>query len=141
MHKTFTHFLARSLVLLEDELPGIYAEVARRVGEREVLCRVDDDAIVIVGDRRRLRLRREAKDPAVSVLTTKRVIADVALARITLEDALWEDRIVLRGSLGDLVAFHDALLAYLGGAVRCPSFPDLLDEYLKPRSTARRSAA
>jgi hypothetical protein len=139
--KTFTHFLARSLVLLEDELPRIYAEVARSVGDREVRCRVDEDEISVFGDGTRLRLARETRQPAVRVVAKRQVIVDVVLARTTLQDALWEDRIVLLGSLDDLVAFHDALMAYVGGAVRCPSFPELLDEYLKPQAAARRSAA
>jgi hypothetical protein len=33
------------------------------------------------------------------------------------------------GSSDDLAAFHEGFLLYLRGAVRCPSFPPLLERF------------
>jgi hypothetical protein len=130
VHRTFTHFLARSLTLFEDEQPRIYAEIAARVGIREVRCDVDGDLITIRGDGSRLHLTRAVDAPAVRIRTSREVILALIDAETTLQDALWDDRILLKGLLPDLLAFHDGLMAFLHGAVRCPSFPDLLQEYL-----------
>ncbi|HVU05077.1 MAG TPA: hypothetical protein VHE30_25180 [Polyangiaceae bacterium] len=130
MPSSFTAFLARSLVLFEDELPVVYREIARRVGDREVSCAVDAERITIRSDGLRLRLTRDVAAPVVFLRTSRDVIADLLHARTTLAEAVWADRILLRGDLSDLIHFHDGLMAYLAGAVRCPSFPELLDEYL-----------
>jgi hypothetical protein len=48
---------------------------------------------------------------------------------VSLLDAVLEERIVMLGSVPDICAFHDGLMAYLHGAVRCRSFPELLRRY------------
>ena len=39
------------------------------------------------------------------------------------------DAILLRGTTEDLAAFHDGLVTYVSGAVRCLSFPLVLDRF------------
>jgi hypothetical protein len=138
---SFTHFLARSLVLFEDELPALYREIARRVGVREVRCHVDFDRVTIFSDGRRLHLSRRVEAPVVQLSTSRQVIVDLVHAKATLKDALWDDRILLRGNLDDLLAFHDGLMAYLQGSVRCPSFPELLEQYLEVDSARQAEAS
>jgi len=79
----------------------------------------------------------------VEVGLDKPILLDLVDGRVTLEDALLEERLRLRGSLDALVEFDEALYIYLGGAVRCPSFPELYAEYrdgggARPREDARR---
>jgi hypothetical protein len=130
VHRSFTPFLARALTLFEDEVPAVYRELARRVATREVRCDIDGDRITIRCDGHRLRLERRSVSPAVYIRTSRDVIVDLVEGGTSLMDAVWEERIFLRGELEDLVAFHDGLAAFLSGAVRCPAFPELLDDYL-----------
>jgi hypothetical protein len=64
------------------------------------------------------------------VISDRQAILDVVDGAVTLERAVLEDRIVLLGSVPDLVRFHDGLRIYLSGAVRAPGFAILLDEYV-----------
>jgi hypothetical protein len=127
----FTRFLARSLALLEDELPSVHAEIARRLGLRDVGVDVEGETLVIRSDGQRLEIVLEAHgDEPVFIRTDHAVISGLIQGAFGLLDAVWDERIVLEGRVDDLVAFHDGLMAYLHGAVRAPGFTDLLDAYL-----------
>ncbi len=54
-------------------------------------------------------------------------------ARDTLMSAVLADRLVLRGATRDVLAFHDGLIAYVHGAVRARSFPELLRQFRQRR--------
>jgi hypothetical protein len=85
------------------------------------------------------RVTAEARAPAVECRTTRRAILDLVDARTTLMAAVVADRVWLRGSVEDLLAFHDGLMVYLGGAVRSPSFPWLLRQFRAAAPGARRN--
>lgn len=65
----------------------------------------------------------------VEVVTDRTAVLDVIGARRSLLEAVAEDRLFLRGSPAELLRFHDALQAYVAGAVRSRSFPSLLSRY------------
>ena len=48
---------------------------------------------------------------------------------LSLEDALRQDGLELRGDLRHVIDFFDGLLIYLRGGIRCPSFPQLLADF------------
>lgn len=128
----FAGFLARSLASMRRELPWIFARLCARLCPRELRVEVDGEVIWIrcePGDVRLMAAPGPATGPAVEARTSRQAILDLAGGRVTLLDALLEERLALRGSVGDVVAFHDGLLIYLHGAVRDPSFPDLLRRF------------
>ena len=128
---SFVAFLARSLSLLEAELPQIATRVAASVGARNVACQIDDERFGIVSDGKCLRvITQPAAKSEVEIATTRAVIRTLLEGETTLEDALWNERILLKGELDDILAFNDGLHVYLCGAVRSPSFPDLMSDYL-----------
>lgn len=130
---SFLGFLARSLALLEAELPQVAGRVAEAVGPRNVSCVIGDERFTIQSDGRRLRLSRDLSEKCqVEIATTRAVIRALLEGETTLEDALWQERILLKGGLEDILAFNDGLHFYLCGAVRSPSFPDLMSDYLRP---------
>ncbi len=67
--------------------------------------------------------------PTVELTTTRRAILQVIDAQMTLTQAVLSDAILLKGQADDLAVFHDGLMTYVRGAVRCPSFPPLLDTF------------
>jgi len=103
--------------------------MCRALGTREVLIEVDGEVTVVVCEGEGVRLAATAVAPAVECRTTRAAILDLVDARTTLAGAVMDDQVWLRGSVEDLVAFHDGLMAYLGGAVRSPGFPWLLREF------------
>jgi hypothetical protein len=61
--------------------------------------------------------------------STRATILGVIDGETTARRAVLDERLLMRGRLDDVVAFHDALVAYVHGAVRAPSFPRLLRAY------------
>lgn len=126
---SFASFLTRSLGLLERELPWGYAAVCRALGAREVLIEVDGERTPVVCTGSGLRVEKVSKAPVVECRTSRCAIVDLVDARMTLVEAVERERVWLCGTVDDLLAFHDGLMAYLGGAVRSPSFVGLLGEF------------
>jgi hypothetical protein len=124
----FRDFLDESLCAIEREAPAAYAQLCRHLAPREVLLRVDEEEITVRFGRGRAALD-VPQHPAVRVAVTTPAILDVIDARYSLLDAVLEGAMVLQGRLDDLLAFHDGLLAYVHGAVRAPSLPDLLTRF------------
>jgi len=126
----FRGFLERSLACLSHEAPLAYARTCETLASRAIRADVDGEVVPVRFTRERARvLDEEPARAAVSLRTSRRAILDLLDARCTLVEAVLDDRFFLAGAPDDLVAFHDGFTAYLHGAVRSPSLPDLLAEY------------
>jgi hypothetical protein len=128
--RSFFHFLRSSLGLLERDLPSGYAVVCARLGKREVAVDVDGEASSLSCDGRRVVVLEAPRTPVARAVSTRAALTDLLAARTTLLDAALADRVLLVGALSDLIAFHGALVAYFSAAVRCPSFPALLEDFM-----------
>jgi len=102
------------------------------LGTRVVHLMVDDDHAVVRWHNGAARVS-EALPPdtiaTVTLRTQRSVVMALADGDDTLLDAVRAGRIVLRGAVRDLAAFHDALMAFLQGAVRAPSFVPTLEAF------------
>ncbi|WP_437968043.1 hypothetical protein WMF04_01520 [Sorangium sp. So ce260] len=125
--------LAESFAALAAELPEAHARVAARLAGLPVAIRVDGERFVVEGDGGAARVRaagaEEEPAAAVRVATSRRAILDVIDARRSLAEAVLADEVEVAGALERLVAAREALIAYVHGAVRCPSFPALLERF------------
>jgi hypothetical protein len=108
------------------------------LGTREVLIEVDGERTAVTSTKSAARVEAAPRAPVVECRTTRSAILDMVDARMTLVDAVLSERVWLCGGVEDLLAFHDGLMTYLGGAVRCPSFPWLLREFRAAASGRRR---
>jgi len=123
----FAGFLRQSLALLAAESPVHLAAMASAFRARQVRIMIDDEAAVqLTSDGRALRFSPEAVDAAVEVSFSSRDLLRVLGGDETLDDAIIEGRVAVRGRCPDVLAFDEALRAWLHGAVRSPSFPSLL---------------
>lgn len=127
--RSFRDFLASSFALLAREVPAAYTQMCRQLAPREVILRVDRETVALVFSRDDVHIAPHSSHPHVEIETTRATVLSVIDAEATLTEAVFDDRLLLRGRLEDLVAFHDALLTYVQGAVRTPSFPALLRRY------------
>lgn len=125
----FRSHLARALDLLRRELPRAYRRVVDELGGREVGLRIGAEEVSVRFVEGLPVLGRSGGAPRVILATEAREILALADAERSVLGAILEDRVLLRGALPDLLAFHDALHVFLHGAVRCPSFDQLLDEF------------
>ncbi|WP_437335482.1 hypothetical protein WME98_25045 [Sorangium sp. So ce296] len=124
--------LAESFAALAAELPEAHARVSARLAGRAVAIRVDGERFVVEADGGAPQVRAAGADEeaaAVRVATSRRAILDVLDARRSLAEAVLADEVEVVGALERLVEAREALLAYVHGAVRCPSFPALLERF------------
>jgi hypothetical protein len=117
--------------LLQDELPWAHRAVSDRLGGRAVLLEVDGETVWVGSAPGRLELRLRPEPASVVLTTSRAAIGSLIRGDDTLLDAVLCSKVELAGTVDDLVAFDAALMAYLHGAVRCPPFADLCDEYLR----------
>lgn len=125
----FGAFLQRSLALLAREAPAAEHRLAHALGANVVTFRVDGAPVAVRVEEGRPRVAGAREPGHTEVATDPHTILDLVDAKLTLLEALTSERFRLRGSLDAVTGFDAALLAYLDGAVRCPSFPALLDEF------------
>lgn len=116
-------------MLLRREVPQAYAQMCRQFAPRVVVLHVDGEVVPVVFSHHDAHFVEMQSDHHVEVRTTKRGILSVVDAESTMMEAVLDERLMLRGSPDDLLAFHDGFLMYVHGAVRAPSFPSLLDAY------------
>ncbi len=107
----------------------MYARMCAELAPREVALDVGGEVVAVAFDDRGHRALPSPVAPRVELATTRAAILDLLDGRITLLDAVLADRIVLRGGLDDVIAFHDGLMTYLHGAVRSFAMPGLLRSY------------
>lgn len=122
-------FVRRALEVLRNEAPIVYMQMSAELGRRAVTLLVDGQAVYARAWVFRVDLPTRLTSPEVSLRTTSRSILDVLNAHTTLEQAVARGTVQLVGSTSDLAACYHALLTFARGAVRCPSFPALLDEF------------
>lgn len=71
------------------------------------------------------------------LLTDWQTVLDMADAKLTIYTAVLSGRLELFGGVNELSRLYAALQTYLRGAVRCVSFPNLLDEVRKTHTAAQ----
>ncbi len=126
---SFRAFLADSFAILTREMAPAYAELCRRMQPHEALLVVGGESVAVRFTPDRAELLPRSNSPSVEVRTERDVILDLVDARSSLHQAIMSERLLLFGSPDDLLRFHDGLNAYLHGAVRAPSFPQLLQGF------------
>lgn len=117
--------LRASLACLWRESPAHHGALCRRLAGRAVALRLDDEILELRGEDGEVRVTTP-RGATCRVRTTRTTILAVLDGRRTLLDAVVAEEVAIGGPLDDLLALHEALVEYVHGAVRAPSFPSLL---------------
>jgi len=125
----FASFLERAMGLIAREKAAVYRRVCQHLAEARIRLVVDGDVVAPRFDARGFALGEPCEDPEIALESDRATILAVLDGELTLDEAVWGERIALRGALDDLALFLEALVLVVGGAVRCPSFPELLVDY------------
>ena len=138
---SFSAFLTRSLDVLRAECPDAYDAVCARLGDRTVSISVDGEEVAVSSLRGTLRIRGSVPRVAATAISSRTTLLQLLDGQRGLTDAIVSDDVRLVGPLEDLVAFYEGLLQYFVGAVRCPSFASLLDDFISDCDGPRVSLA
>jgi hypothetical protein len=133
-----SQFIAQSLDVLRREHPEAYLTLCQRMAGREVLIYIDGEAVRLAFSAHEASLPADLQRPGVTMRTSRLTLLDVIDGQLSLERAVYEAAIELQGHVTDLSAFYDGVGIYVRGAVRCPSFPFLLERYRRqaPQATS-----
>ena len=118
-----------SLATLRRECPRAYDLLCDLLAPREVLVQIDDETAVLNFGADAVTVSLAPHNPHVRFSLSRQTILDLLDARLTLIEALLSGELLLQGDIDDLARFHEGLMTYLQGGVRCPSFPALLDRF------------
>ena len=66
--------------------------------------------------------------PCVRIRTTRTCLSELIDGERSMEEAIWEERIQIKGAVEDLLALSDGFACWLKGAVRSPAAERVLQE-------------
>ena len=136
MNDSFAALVQRSLEVLRCEQPDAFAALASRLRDRRLRFVIDARPLDLSSDGKNVTVGPPGDSAIAELEPARRPLVDLLRGRTNLLDELARERIGLTGSAAALWELHEALLDYLRGAVRCPSFPSLLSEFENgPRGT------
>lgn len=120
--------MERSLAALRREHPEAHGRFCRHLAGTTVALRIDGEAMTLSFDETEATLRRGVGAAPVEFTATCAALLDLVRGRLSLHDAIRAGRADLRGAVPALARFDEALMLYLHGAVRSPTFPALVRE-------------
>lgn len=129
--RSLTSFLRTSFQILRREHAQAFAAMVRALGRGRLYLQVDDEAIVLRFGQGTPQVwpahGRDRRPPLVQ--TSRRAILQLADGELTVLDAVRARELEVLASPEDLLRLERSLGFYLRGAVRCPSFPALLEQF------------
>lgn len=125
----FSSFLKRSLDVLAREAPRAASALCEQLSRTALRVSVDGERMSLVVVCGRLRVFAVQDLGETSLSTRRATLVALLDGRQSLLDAVLDGGLELRGAVADLLVVDEALRTYLHGAVRSPSFPELLREF------------
>lgn len=125
--RAFADYLRESLGQIEAGLPRVYARLVASLSALRILIDVNGEVVGIRVEGARIAIVDALANATITARTTRAEIVALADGARTLEEAVFEDRVLLWGSVEDLLLGLDALMIYLNGAARCPELSRLMD--------------
>lgn len=119
--------LAESFAILEHEVPDAYEMMCDRLDGYRVGIRVDDEQFVAEFADGRARVLQNVESSYVQIATSRAAILAVLDGEVSLLNSVLGDEVQAKASLDDLITVNSGLAMYVKGAVRCPSFPALVE--------------
>jgi hypothetical protein len=136
--------LNESLSVLQREQPASYGRLCESLAGLRIEICVDDERMSVAFEPGGHRVAGQiaAPEPAAGARFTasRGAVLDVLDGRISLAAAVLTSRLEAYAPLRRLLELHDALLLYVNAAVRCRSFPALLDRFRAGAEAAERFA-
>lgn len=122
-----------ALQVLRAEHPEAFAALKRALGRAEIYLHMNDGETLLLRCGRALQVwSAPERDPCPpAILTSRHTILRLLDGELTILEAVYQGDLEVFASPEDLLRLEQALGFYLRGAVRCPSFPGLLERFRK----------
>lgn len=124
----FADLVGRSLEILAREYPLAHRRLRERLSAMTVNLVIDDEPFGLSFTRSAVTVGAAHEGASANLRSSRRALVDLLEGREALIDAILAGRVDLIGAAEPLGRFHEGLLDYLRGAIRCPSFPRLLED-------------
>jgi hypothetical protein len=129
--------LLESFAVIRAELSPAFGLLLTALARQTIRIEVDDEMLEVRVDGDELCVASTVfGSPSARVATELATILDVLDARVSLRDAVLENRLRVVAELASVEVLHEALLLYTHAAVRCPSFPELLERLRMPEPSS-----
>lgn len=125
----FFTFLRTSLSHIAAEEPNAHRALTAAIGSMRARLVADGVARVIRFDFPDWKIYAGASGADLDVAFDRQVIMDLVDGRLTLADAIYQERLCMRGRVETIERFHGALLIYLEALIRTPGAPAMLESY------------
>jgi len=129
---------------LKREHLASYARLCEKLASLRIEIRIDGECLIAAFEPGGHRVAGESTAAQTAAgarfRASRDAVLDVLDGRINLAEAVMTGRLEAYAPLAHLLELHDALLLYVNAAVRCPSFPALLDRFRAGDPAVRRSA-
>jgi hypothetical protein len=131
----FFDYLGRSLEVLEAGMPSAYQAVCAAAGELSARL-IANGRVRVLSFQGRVPVLEQDRAADVEVVFDNQVLLELIDGEISLEDALFLDRLQIRGLPAAVERLHTALMLYLNGAVRVSGCLALLRCFREARFVA-----
>jgi hypothetical protein len=125
----FFVFLRKSLSCIADEEPDAHRALTAAMGSMRARLVADGVARIILFDPPDWKIYAGPSEADLEVAFDRQIIMDLIDGRLTMEDAIYQERLRMRGSVETIERFHGALLIYLEGLIRTPGAAVMLESY------------
>jgi hypothetical protein len=136
--------LDESFTVLRREVPEAHRRMCAELEGAGVAIRVNDESVIVACDGTGMRVDEWSgrEHPSAEIRTSRKAILQVLNGKLAMANAVLTDAVRARASLETLVRLNRGLALYVHGAVRAPSFPELLKRFEtgpRPSPARRRS--
>jgi hypothetical protein len=121
--------LEEALSVVAAEAPAQFAAMRAQLGTRAALIRVGSSPalrVCVAHDPPWVeRATDEGARAAIELALSETALSRLLRGRSSIEEAILNESLSVRGEVADLLAFFEGLAAWLHGALRSPSLPTL----------------
>jgi hypothetical protein len=125
-------FFQVSLQALRQECPEAYQGICGLLAGKDLLVVLDGEPAVRLQFFAHEIALHQVQEPFTAdwlrLHTSWQTILDLVDARLSLLEAVYQGQLDFRGEATRLIVLYEAMLLYLRGGLRSPTFPRLLDE-------------
>lgn len=124
-------FVRTSLDILQVECPPAYDRLCQQLAGQNARLQIEGEPMDLIfqDDQASVLAPSDDLTPDTHLETSWQTVLDLADARMSLDQAVLSNCIAVKGEVATVARFYEGLHIYLSGAVRCPSFPLLLEHF------------